>query len=574
MAYNSMGDSSASNQASATTQSLQGPGAPTTNAATNVTSSGFTANWTSVSGATGYRLDVSTDSVYSTYVSGYQALDVGNVLSQSVSGLSASTTYYYRLRAYNANGTSSYSNTTGVITAAAAAPPTWSKAVGSTGDDRVLAMAVDNSANIITTGYYTGTVDFAGYSGNSSSIHTSTPYNGVYYQDIFLAKYDSAGNHLWSKSFGNDGKSEVGQALAVDASGNIYLAGKTATGNTLRYIDFGCTNNDFQGAGPNAFVVKLNGQGQCQWVRYVSDNYADVGTGVTVDAAGSVYMTGSFEGPANFDGQDPVFGSATFRRIGIGTLAPYTGPSASDGYIVKYNSSGAVQWVRQFGGASVDQGNNVSLDRTDNGVVVTGTFYGSASFEDSDGALKLPIASTGDKDALMVKYSSTGQLLWAIPVGTAGPDFLSANAVDGSGNVWVTGLLNGQLYVAKYLGSNRQLAWPAKYFASGNVSNGNSISLDASGTATIGGYLNAALDFGGGLLTPQQADTFAVQYNTSGTYVAGSGKLYGGGGYQMGVVVVNGSGERVLAGYFPDFATFGSSAYSSAGANDIFICKP
>jgi hypothetical protein len=435
--------------------------------------------------------------------------------------------------------------------------------MGSSGDDRLLAMAVDTSGNTITTGYYTGTVDFAGYSGNSSSIHTSLAYLGVSTKDIFLAKYDGAGNHLWSKSFGNDGNSEVGQAVAADASGNIYLSGKTTTGINVPYIDFGCSNSDYQGSGFNAFVVKLNGQGQCQWVRYVSDNSDDVSTGVAVDAAGSVYMTGYFQSSANFDGQDPVFGNKTFSRTA----------GNQDGFIVKYNSSGAIQWVRRFGGTSITQGSSVTIDRTDNGVVLTGTFYSTANFEDSDGINKLPIISAGDRDALVVKYSSTGQLLWAIPVGTVGADSLTASAVDGSANVWVTGLMSGQLYIAKYVGSNRQLAWPAKYFSSGSVSSGNSISLDANGTATAGGYLNTAVDFGGGALTPQQADTFAVQYNASGAYVAGSGKLYGGSGYQMGMVGVSGTGERVVAGYFPDFATFGSNVYSSAGSNDIFIAK-
>jgi len=86
------------------------PVPPTANAATNVTSSGFTANWSSVSGATGYRLDVSTERSFTSYVSGYQNLDVGNVTSRSVTGLSANTTYYYRVRAYNTGGTSGNSN--------------------------------------------------------------------------------------------------------------------------------------------------------------------------------------------------------------------------------------------------------------------------------------------------------------------------------------------------------------------------------------------------------------------------------------------------------------------------------
>src|SRR5438876_108782 len=69
------------------------------------TASSFTANWRSVSGATGYRLDVATDSSFVNYVPGYQDLDAGNTTSYNVTGLAANTIYYYRVRAYNGNGT-------------------------------------------------------------------------------------------------------------------------------------------------------------------------------------------------------------------------------------------------------------------------------------------------------------------------------------------------------------------------------------------------------------------------------------------------------------------------------------
>ena len=77
---------------------------------THETASSFIANWSSVSGATGYRLDVSTSSTFATYVPGYQDRNVGNVTSQNVTGLARNTFYYYRVRAYNGNGTSPNSN--------------------------------------------------------------------------------------------------------------------------------------------------------------------------------------------------------------------------------------------------------------------------------------------------------------------------------------------------------------------------------------------------------------------------------------------------------------------------------
>lgn len=93
-----------------------GLSAPTANAATNISSHGLTANWATASGATGYRLDVSTNNSFSSFVSGYQNLDVGNSLSRPVTGLNASTLYHYRVRAYNAGGTSANSNTITVST--------------------------------------------------------------------------------------------------------------------------------------------------------------------------------------------------------------------------------------------------------------------------------------------------------------------------------------------------------------------------------------------------------------------------------------------------------------------------
>jgi phosphodiesterase/alkaline phosphatase D-like protein len=92
------------------------PAAPNAQSATNVTSSSFNANWRSVSGATGYLLDVATDSAFINYVPGYSNFDVGNVTSHNVAGLNANTIYYYRVRAYNGCATSANSSVKSVTT--------------------------------------------------------------------------------------------------------------------------------------------------------------------------------------------------------------------------------------------------------------------------------------------------------------------------------------------------------------------------------------------------------------------------------------------------------------------------
>jgi hypothetical protein len=89
---------------------------PTATSATNVTSSSFTANWTTVRGAIGYFLDVSTNSDFTRYIGGYRKKDVGNVTRWSVTGLRQNKTYYYRVRAYHDSQISDNSNVIAVTT--------------------------------------------------------------------------------------------------------------------------------------------------------------------------------------------------------------------------------------------------------------------------------------------------------------------------------------------------------------------------------------------------------------------------------------------------------------------------
>lgn len=112
-ATNSCGSAAVANTASIVVNSILS--APTANAATVGAQTSFDANWTSVVGATSYFLDVATDNGFTTFVSGFNNLDVGNVTTYNVPGLTCEHTYYYRLRAYN-SCTSSNSSTITAVT--------------------------------------------------------------------------------------------------------------------------------------------------------------------------------------------------------------------------------------------------------------------------------------------------------------------------------------------------------------------------------------------------------------------------------------------------------------------------
>jgi hypothetical protein len=159
------------------------PAAPNAQSATNVTFSSFTANWSTVSGAIDYRLDVSTSNTFSAYVPGYQDLSVANVISYPVTGLGAHTTYYYRVRAYNGCSTSSNSNVKSVQTSPCTpAAPNARSATNVTSNSfatnwRSVSGATDYRLDVSTSNSFTTYI--AGYQDLSVGNMTSYPVTGL-----------------------------------------------------------------------------------------------------------------------------------------------------------------------------------------------------------------------------------------------------------------------------------------------------------------------------------------------------------------------------------------------------------
>src|SRR5206468_2219017 len=154
----------------------------------------------------------------------------------------------------------------------------------------------------------------------------------------------------------------TGSKIAVDGSGNVYVTG-TFTGT----VDFdpspgGTTNLTSAGSGvkTDAFVVKLNATtGALVWAKQIGGASAGfVVSGNAVDGTGNVYVTGQFNGTADFD---PSPGGTT-NLTAIGT---------NDIFVVKLDTNGAFGWAARFGSSGINAGHGIALDESGN-VYVTG----------------------------------------------------------------------------------------------------------------------------------------------------------------------------------------------------------
>jgi len=196
----------------------------------------------------------------------------------------------------------------------------WAKMLGGTGNDFGLGITVDGSGNVFTTGNFSGIVDFDPSTAgtfNLSSVGTT---------DIFISKLDASGNFVWAASLGGS-SNETSYSIALDLSGNIYTTGVFS--GTADFDPSATGTFNLTSAGSNdIFVSKLNASGSFVWAARIGGILNDYCASIKIDASGDLFITGNYNGTANFD---PKF-SGTFNL---------TSKGASDIFICKMDQSGS-----------------------------------------------------------------------------------------------------------------------------------------------------------------------------------------------------------------------------------------
>jgi hypothetical protein len=382
----------------------------------------------------------------------------------------------------------------------------WTKTMGSASNhDYGYSVAVDGSGNVYVTGFFWGTVDFD--TGAEIDSHTSA---GI--SDIFLTKINSDGTYGWTKTMGGL-SDESGYSVAVDGSGNIYVTGYFS--GTADF-DPGAGFDNHTSAVKDIFLTKINSDGSYGWTKTMggSDEY---GYSVAVDGSGNVYVTGTFEGTADFDP-----GVATDNHTSAGGL---------DIFLTRINSDGSYGWTKTMGGTdSAGYGRSVAVDGSED-VYVTGYFTGTVDFD--PGVATDNHTSAGGADIFLTRINSDGTYGWTKTMGGGLNENSFSVAVDGSGNVYITGNFRGTVDFDPGAGADNH---------------------------TSAGY----------------HDIFLTRINSDGTY--GWTKTMGGTDSDWGYsVAVDGSGDIYVTGEFYGTADFDPGAvtdnHTSAGGYDIFLTK-
>ncbi len=371
---------------------------------------------------------------------------------------------------------------------------------------------------------------------------------------------------------------DYGDWIAVDNSGNAYIAGATMSANFPAYNAYQAT---YAGGYFDAYVTKLSSSGNSLiYSTYLGGSMEDFGWSIAVDSSGCAFLTGE-----TFSANFPIQG---------GYQSAFGGGEC-DAYVAKLSSSGnAILYSTYLGGSLEDYSSDIAVDNS-----------GNAFISGSTSSANFPIYSAyqniyggGAFDAFVAKFdNSGGTLLYSTYLGGSGLEWGRGIAVDPEGSSYVTGYTNSanfptqNAYQAVYGGGPND-AFVTKLNTSGNAlvystflggsldDSGWRIAVDSSGKAYICGKTNSAnfpnlsayqTAFGGG-----STDAFVAKLGSSGDALEYSTYLGGTAADQGCDIQVDLGGSAYIGGFtgsanFPVHdahqATFGG------GASDIFLTK-
>jgi hypothetical protein len=388
----------------------------------------------------------------------------------------------------------------------------FSTLFGGNSSEIVSAMTVDPTGNVFVAGA-TSSPDFPTTSGTiDTAFGGGSCQSGLFAcADAFVVKFSSDGSKLLESTFLGGSDDDFASGVALDSTGNIYVAGGTNS------VDFPVSNGAFQtvhsaGANqPDGFVVKLTPDMKTlTYGTYLGGTGFDLVLALKVDSTGAAYVTGS-TGSTDFPTtagsfQTSYAGPATpFCDATIDT-SDFSQPTCGDIFISKLNPAGsALVFSTYLGGSAPDIAFNLGLDSSKNVWIMADT--ASSDFPYTADAYH----SSSGQNVALVELSADGKsVLFATPLseGTAGQALALGLTIDSADDVYVAGQAtifsptpgtftsgsNPSLFVAKFVtGTARpglQLSTTTVSFSNSTVPEGStsapqSVTLTNNGTATL-----------------------------------------------------------------------------------------
>lgn len=293
----------------------------------------------------------------------------------------------------------------------------WDAQIGGGTSMIVTRLAIGPNDAILATGQFYGTVDM----DPSTATYPLTGMGCAYYVHL-----STAGTFV---SAGNLGDGATGNAIAVDAQGNIFLS-STLYGTADMDPGPGVANLTCL-ASRSLYVCKLDAAGNYQWAHAMGGEGLGVRGDMAVDAAGAVYTTAWFEGSSDFD---PGPGTDVLISMGVGA---YQG----DAFVHKLDAAGQHQWVAQLGGPSAVSGAVIHVAPNGN-IYTAGTYGGDVDMDPGPGTQLLTGPSTSS-DSFISVLTPNGAFVDAFHLSGTELEYVRSMAVRPNGTPVLAGYFSG-----------------------------------------------------------------------------------------------------------------------------------